>query len=804
MEIEARSLQGLEWPAVLEALSRRVKTAPGKSALAELAPFSRAEAAAASMALIGEVKTVVANIGPLPLPPLELLDGTLERARREGVLAKQELTGLLEFLKCTHRLHTLLTTQPNAPGITGLAELFHPEKMLTGTLERAFTAEGELNGTAYPELERLRRAVSSCREDIQRQLEGILKSERYAACLRDQIITLRGQRYCVPVKADFKGQLPGIVHDVSATGLTLFVEPRKIVEETNALMVLAKEVEAAEEAILRELSGLVGQEAPAILANQAWLGRVDFAHAQALLSTDWGAREVAIAHQPVLELKGLGHPLLLERGEPIVRNTVALSDPFRGILVSGVNAGGKTVLLKALGLCAWLARHGMHLPVSGDSKIGWFERVLADIGDQQNLQESLSTFTARIGFLAEAFSTPLQGSLVLLDEVLTGTDPGDGAGLAKVVLQALVDGGAWCVATTHYGELKHFAAEHPAFRNASMEFDPERMRPAYQLRMGLPGASYALDIARRHGLPEPFVKAAEAARSARPAEVEALLLEVRTLQRSLTEQEGALRKKEEDLEHRLKKFRHRQGEFETRQAALSAREQGQIAGEWEAARKKIAAIIHGLQKVNSLTTAHNARQALEAVSAEMQSVQTPRWQPGQTAATPPRPGSRVNLGALGRSGVLEALLDAGRRARVRMGPLVMEIDAAELSEAPPERKVPATGRGSASTKENPPAAQPLEGQAENTANVGFTMPTEQNTLDLRGLRVFEALEKTDAFLDHCMVKHITPVVLIHGHGTGRLKQGLREQLSESGYVRALRPGQGGEGRDGVTVVELNV
>ena len=828
---QAAFLAGLEWPRLLDALGQRVSTPYGRGRLAQLAPLTKLGAVRHSLALIDEMKALREAGGRLDFSGVRPLDALLERAAKQGRLEVEELAAVLSTHRCALQLCAELRPGADAARLAELADGLHPLPGLADRLAGALTPAGALNERTYPELGRLREELTQRRERIHGKLEGLLRSSKLSAVFQDHLYTLRGRRYVLPVKADFRGQLPGIVHDVSASGATLFVEPQALVEDTNSLTMAVRQFEVEVDRILRELSLAVGEAAPHLRDNLDWIAKVDLLNAQAALSEAYQGTAPRVERQGALHLKGLAHPLMLleearlhvatgavsaagagvasEAPARAVRNDLRLEGDLRCMVVSGANTGGKTVLLKSVGLCALLVRHGMHVPALAGSRCDLFEAVCADIGDRQSLETSLSTFSAQIRLLASWLPDVGPHHLVLLDEMLTGTEPAQGAALAGAVLEALLERGATTLVTTHFGELKELAARHAGILNASMAFDPEQLRPTYRLQVGLPGASYALHIARRYGLPDELARRAEAALADRPAALDSLLVAYQEQQHRLERVETQLDRREAQLRKREAALAQGERSLADRERQVRQRERGQVSAELRVARRRIGEVIGSLQRANSLPIAGKLSQRLGELENELTGKETGRppttGQPAELTAM--EPGTAVWLPSLLRPAVLDAVLDEGRRARVRLGSLSMEVaredlaplHAAEENGRPAARRgTPARGRAAATGHTAAQASQ------AGPPEVPFAVAGEENTLDLRGLRLDEALEQAERFFDLCTVKHISPVLVIHGHGTGRLKAGLRENLQRSPYVSAFRAGERGEGRDGVTVVALNL
>ena len=806
------TLAGLEWPRLWSALEERLATAEGRGAAERVRFLKSLSAVRASLALIGEMAALRSEAGPLDFSGVRPLAPLLERVEKEGALDAAELAQVLETQQAALGLAQALDRRPEAPGLEALAAACRPEPELVAALAGALTSAGELNEQAFPELAALRKEQTRRREAIHKKLEATLRNRSLAPAFQEKIYTLRGARYVLPLKADFRGQLPGIVHDVSASGATLFVEPQAVVEEGNALTLVEKQLEAHAARILAELSATVGRAAPALRENLRWLGRVDLVHAQAALALDYQGAIPHVEKGGALHLKGAANPLMLLESQPVVRNDVALDDEAQCMVVSGANTGGKTVLLKTVGLCALLVRCGMPVPAQEGSRCDLFSEVLADVGDRQSLSASLSTFSAQIAFMGEALSSAGPASLVLIDEILTGTAPEEGAALAATLLEALAERGARCLVTTHYGELKELAAAHPAMVNASVAFDLDNLAPTYRLLAGTPGASYAIPIARRHGLDDGLVEKAQTRLAGRPAAAEALLAELHSQQQRLLDREEKLAGQERELASVRGGLDAREKSLAETEREVRLRERGMIGKEVEEARRRIAGVIKELQGANSLPLAGKVRERLGEVERELLPA-APTPPPEEPGLRPDRlrAGDAVLIRSLNKVGSFARLLRGGRKARVELGALAMEVDVAELAPPPARSRkgpkagkqaLPAVSGGAAGGNGAGSGAQ--SSGAPEVPEIGFVLSGRENTLDLRGLRLAVALTRVEEFCDMSVMKYVSPVVLIHGHGTGKLKSGVRDWLKASSYVAGFRPGAGGEGWDGVTVVALNL
>ncbi|MBI3994115.1 MAG: Smr/MutS family protein [Candidatus Lambdaproteobacteria bacterium] len=813
------TLANLTWPAMMAALLRHTITPPGRAAAQILSPLPDATAAAEALAHVGELAALLAERGRLPLRGVEAIGELLGRAHLGGMLLLDELGRVLATQRAARACAQKLAEPSAAPRLAALGRALAPLGELTALLERAIAPTGELSGSAYPELDALRREIVRRREAIHRRLDELLRGPALAPHVQERLHTLRGARYVIPLKAEARRHLPGIVHDVSASGQTVYVEPQQVVEETNALTMAEKALQRETERILRLLSAAVGEASAGLAHNLALLGRLDLLQAQALLAQAYGGSVPQVGDEGRVRLRGVAHPLLLLEGHAVVRNDLALEPPQRCMVISGANTGGKTVLLTSIGLCALLVRHGMPIPAQPGSRMDFFAQVSADVGDQQSLSESLSTFSAQVAFLAGLLARAGTGYLVLIDEILTGTEPREGAALAAAVVEALVARGATVFATTHYGDLKRLAAENPAVCNASVSFDAERLQPTFRLLPGLPGASYAFPIAQRHGLPDALVRAAEQRLADRPQAVEALLAELHAQGRRLDARDAELAQEARRQESLAGQLAAREGRVTELERRVRQAERAEIGRELRAAKRRIARVVRGLQAANSLPVVEQVRQELAQVERELLPPAGPP-PPAPEALTPQalralNAGAPLRVLSLDRVGTLLEVLDEGRRARVALGNLTVLAEPGDLApHAPTPQHTARRARQAAATRSTPATTAVAAAQQAQAGASGFDVPGppgigpvlshSENTLDVRGERLEEAVAQADRFFDLCVMKHVSPVVVIHGHGTGRLRTGLRGHFAESPYVAAIRPGAHGEGSDGVTVVALNL
>lgn len=784
--MEERTLQLLEWQELCRQLANYALSARGGALCLALLPQSSPAAAREEMALTSEMVRVLEGRGLLPIEPLGDMEPLLTRVERGERLLGVELAQIGAFLESVAKIRAaLLRDQARYPGLSALAQALDEAAALREGIRGAIDQEGNMKDDASPRLRALRREARQRREAILARLDGFLRHQEASRFLQDRYYTVREGRFVLPVRSEAWGHVGGIVHDISSSGATYFLEPPWLVELNNGLRVAELEVQKEVERILERLSRSVAVKAGSIRVDQEVLARLDTIQAKARLSQAVAGCEPVWAHGREVALRGLRHPLLVLRGKQVVANNIFLQERHRVMVISGPNAGGKTVLLKALGLAVLMARAGIYPPVEQGSRLGFFSQVFADIGDQQDLQQDFSTFSAHMRNIREILHGADEGSLVLLDELAGSTDPQEGAALALAVLEELLERGAVVVATTHYPQVKVWAQERDGAKNAAMEFDWEKLAPTYRLREGIPGQSSALEIARRMELPEEVLDLASKRLQGEELRLEALLREAQRERSALEEERGRL----VAMKARLEELVARQEELvrglrDERESFLREKRR-RLSAEIQEARQRIREVMAGLSGARSPKEVHEARARLEEVAFELRGPLPDTRSPALPLGDA-RPGDPVEVVPLGQQGVLLDDPSSGKgKVRVQVGQMEVWVDVGSLG------GVPSHGPDSAREKAGISSAV-LTGE-------GVQAPRE---LDLRGMRADDALEELAHYLDRALLGPMQEVRIIHGHGTGALKRAVRQWLANCPWIIGFRPGIKGEGGDGVTVVEL--
>src|SRR5712664_3633728 len=755
--VNDKALHDLGWGQLCAELAARARTPMGRDRCNSLVPGCDPDATRRHLGLVEEARLLHRHERELPLADAVDVRPSLGRAAREGTLEPQELMQVARLIRAGDSARRFCFSQADrAPLHFGQAQELSELVPLAQELERAFDPSGKLLDTASPLLGELRERARGLHRAIKQRIEELLKDEKIVPMLRDAYYSVRGDRYVLPVRAEHKSHLPGIVHNASGSGQTLFIEPEEQLE-----------------------------------LDVVTLAVLDEAGAGAKLADDLRASAPELLEGPgeSFRLFALRHPLLALRTTQVVANDVALPGEARGLIISGPNAGGKTVTITAVGLSALMARAGLPVPAADGSRVPLYRTVYTAIGDEGDLSRDLSTFTAHLTALKHILEAAGPGTLVLIDEIAADTDPREGAAIAAAALETLVAAGAQVLITTHLEELKALGLSDPRFAAASVGFDLQRLAPTYRLQMGEIGRSSAIEIAARVGLPpEVCARAREllgGGTSALSTAVERHEAESAALAQARTE---ADRLREELRLEREAAARERerlaQVEREVRAGARA-----ELVADIEKRRQEVAQLVAQLQAAPAMARAVEVQRALAQAEAEEERAGA-RDEPHAAPPSELREGATVRHARLGTEGTIIEM--AGDHALVQMGAMRSKVPLADL--VPLTRKQ----RG-AQPAFRKTAAEKLR-RAEEVRAAPAT--SAQPALDLRGLRVDEALHALEEELDRRLREGAEEVHVLHGHGSGALKSAIREHLARSPYVRRARSGESHEGGDAITVAEL--
>jgi len=752
-----------------------------------------------------EMRLILESSTPFPILAFENIQEIFERASKGAQLEGLELFHISVMLGlCQEVVETLEVFEESCPIIHALVQELEPLVWVYNAIVQCVDHEGHIRETASPELHQLLQNLHQYRQRIRQRLERLLSSHEHEELLQGKYFAERENRYVIPVKAEMQHQIPGIVHDISGSGATVFLEPREFIDLNNSIKIADLQVKQEIARILQDLSGMVATHVSSLSHNFEILQRLDSLGAKARLSIKMSANPVTLNVRQHIALKQARHPLLILNKERVVPNDIHLTDDNNIYIISGPNTGGKTVTLKLLGLYALMARTGLHLPCLDSSEMGIFQRVYADIGDAQDLQRDLSSSSAHITnmiALLEETQPSSQGempaSLVLLDEIGNATDPLEGAAIAEALLCCLHERGLRVVVTTHYHSLKTLPLRKVGFVNASHEFDLKTFAPTYRLLEGLPGGSSAIEIAGQLGLDSRILAHASELVHGQEQDLEEVFQQLQDtklrLDQELT-QATTLRVEAEKYHQEMRdtKDRLRQSERQERQKIRK-----NLQTEFSQVKRKINEAIENFKKDQTLTTARSTHQSISTLQRESQMLLTAEESiPLHLVAV----GDVVEIKNLGTTGVLLERAEEKSRVKVRVGGKVISVDASLLhgvdhSHTSPQQP---TSLKSARGPHRQAASLPQASPQQRTAHI----VTPSFKVDLRGKAVDEAVEATESAFDQAMIQGISSVLVVHGHGTGKLKASLRDYFTASAYVATFRTGDRAEGVDGVTVVEL--
>ena len=784
-ELFEKSIQTLELPRVLEMLAGCAVTDEGRERALALRPMTdiedvrraQEETSAAVKLLILRGTPGFAGIRPVA--------ASLQRADMGGSLNTRELLEVAAVLRAARTAGEYGAGEEKSP----ISHLFHaltPNRFLEDTITNSIVGEDELADSASPELASIRRHMRATESKVRDILQKLISSNQ-SKYLQEAIITIRSDRYVVPVKSEHKNAIPGLVHDVSSSGSTFFIEPMGVVKANNERRELAAKEKKEIERILAELSAQCAAHKEDILEDYQLLVWLDAIFARAKLSVKLECTQPRLSDK-YLRLRGARHPLLDQK--KAVANDLELGDAFDTLVITGPNTGGKTVTLKTMGLLTLMAQCGLHIPARDDSTVRVFSRVLADIGDEQSIAQSLSTFSSHmvniVGILKEADDS----SLILFDELGAGTDPVEGAALAAAVIESARGLGALVAATTHYAELKVYAMTTPGVENASCEFNVDTLAPTYRLVLGIPGKSNAFAISRRLGLPEYIIDKAAARLDAENVRFEDVLTKLDQQRQEMERERDAARRLKLEMEQSAAKAREYRQKLEEERAKVVEKAQAEarsIIDEARAASDLALSQLKELQKRKDLDwqqVNEGRSQARHLLNQAEESIGGPAPEP---EAPPPtrdaRAGDTVELVKMGtRATVLSVNKDG-----------TLQLQAGILKISAKQEEVRVVEGETQSQKE----ARKIIQRAERTLRA----PAARE-LDLRGMTTDEALITLENFLDAAMMGKLETVTIIHGKGTGAVRAAVRNYLKRSRYVKTFRPGRYGEGEDGVTVAEL--
>ncbi|BAT52895.1 recombination and DNA strand exchange inhibitor protein [Nostoc sp. NIES-3756] len=797
--IQSETLELLEWYRLCQHLSTFAATKLGAIASLHLQIPVSQTASEQLLAQTKEVYQLESRLASgLSFEGIQDIGDSLERAELQGILAGDELLAIATTLAGARNLRRIIDNQEDTPILTQLVAELRTYPELEQEIHLCIDERGQVADRASTKLGEIRTELRRLRSQITQKLQNILQVKSNA--VQEQIITQRGDRFVIPVKAPQKDAIPGIVHDTSTSGATLYIEPNSVVPMGNQLRQTVRREQAEEEAIRRALTEKVAAVKPDLERLLAIVTTLDMATARARYSFWLKAnppRFINRQEQELVTLRQLRHPLLVwqnqhEQGHPVIPVDLLISPHIRVVTITGPNTGGKTVTLKTLGLAALMAKVGLFIPAREPVEMPWFDQVLADIGDEQSLQQSLSTFSGHIRRISRILnalgdegeeSSSFPASLVLLDEVGAGTDPVEGSALAIALLQYLADHAQLTIATTHFGELKALKYEDQRFENASVEFDDATLSPTYRLLWGIPGRSNALAIALRLGLKPEVVEEAKTQVGEATDEVNQVIAGLEAQRRRQETKAAEAQKILQQAERLYKEVSEKAAALQEREQSLKASQEVAVQQAINQAKGEIAKVIRRLQQ--GTATAQDAQQATNALNQIAQKYQ-PVAPPKPKLGFLPKVGDRIRISQFGQTAEVLTAPDEDGELTVRFGIMKMTVKLEDIESLDGQKAEPIA--------KPKPAPAPVAQPAQPTPAIR----TSKNTFDIRGKRVADA----EYLLDKAISEANGPIWIIHGHGTGKLRQGVHAYLQQHPRVSHYEAAEQADGGSGVTVAHV--
>jgi DNA mismatch repair protein MutS2 len=782
--INEHTIDTLEFPKIISLIDGKCRTPFGREEIDQIQPLFDGCQIELKLTEISQMKDII-NFGlAFPLYRLEDCRELLEKSRVEGIfLEPKEILLLLELVEVSIEINGYdKEGRDKFPAIAEYLTQVRAFPELKKEIRRVINEEGEIRDNASSKLKSVRLELTESKRKIVSRLERILASHQKQSGWQDDVVTMRNGRYVIPIPTSQYHTDRGILHDRSQSGATLYIEPEQTVELNNRINLLMQEERLELDRILRALTAEIATRSEPLLENTRLIGKLDAIYACAKFSNEIKGNQPAIADEPTFDLVEARHPLLIVQyndAEKVVPTTIGLDNSRRAVLVTGPNTGGKTITLKTVGLSILMAQSGLHISASEKSTIGIFESLFADIGDEQSIEQSLSTFSSHMRNIVHGLAGASESALLLFDEIGVGTDPKEGAALAESIILYGVKKGARLLATTHYSQLKTMATEHPEIENASLEFDRRTLAPTYRLHLGLPGSSYAVEIASRLGLPQEICQEA----SSLVGDTEKSL---DTLIASLQAELATLKQDRTELTERLTKARQLEEYYRTQSDRLKTsiqQEKEKALAETEEyleqTRREIEKLVADIRRSQASKKAvkefHRNLQQREQKIKDFQS----RLEPEKPGSAVFNKGDVVEILTLKQQGEIEQLLGSDR-AKVKIGNVHTTVALRNLRKITLSSDKKRLQRGTRYSVEE----------------------AERPEIHLRGMTVEEALESLERFLDRAVVAGFSQVYIVHGKGTGALRRTLTQYLKNHPEVVSLRLGDWNEGGIGVTIAKL--
>ena len=788
-----KALSSLEYPKIIERLTEKASSPMGKELCRKLQPSTDINKIRLMQTQTKDALTRLFQKGSVSFGSVKDIRGSLKRLEIGSSLGIMEILSVCALLENTSRVKAYSRgdrSDLSSDSLDSMFEQLAPLTPLSSEIRRCILSEDEISDDASPALRQVRRNMKVTNDRIHTQLSGLVNGNA-RTYLQDSVITMRNGRYCIPVKAEYKGQVPGMIHDQSSTGSTLFIEPMAVVKLNNDMRELELQEQKEIEIILAGLSEQIAEEREAIALNLELMVQLDFIFARAGLAMDMNGSEPVFNEEGRVLLKKARHPLIPKK--KVVPIDIRLGDDFNLLIITGPNTGGKTVSLKTVGLLTLMGQAGLHIPALDRSELALFHEIYADIGDEQSIEQSLSTFSSHMTNIVSFLEKADSRSLVLFDELGAGTDPTEGAALAISILSYLHDKGIRTMATTHYSELKVYALSTPGVENACCEFSVETLRPTYRLLIGIPGKSNAFAISSKLGLSDQIIERAKEQISEQDESFEDVLS-------SLEENRVTIENERLEIARYKEEIKTLKAQLESRQEKLDAQRDRILRQANEEAHKVLEEakeyadqtmkLFHKFQKNNVDTSAvererQELRKRMNKAEKNMSDRQETKKPKKQLTAKDIRPGDSVKVLSMNLKGTVGSRPDSKGFLFVQMGIIRSKVHLSDLELV--DEPVITT-----------PSLQKT-GAGKIRMSKSASVSTEINLL---GRTVDEAIAELDKYLDDAYIAHLKSVRIVHGKGTGALRKGIHDYLRRQKHVSSFRLGEFGEGDAGVTIVDF--
>jgi len=784
--LNQKTFRALEYDRILEMLISAAHSEPAKRYFQNLIPSTDTDFVKEELDKVEECYIYILKYGTPPALEFSDISSVLKKAKAEAILTPYEILQVARVLKLSQEIKSYLANADSKYLKSSREKLFNL-KDLTARIDQTFLTPDEILDTASSRLKEIRDRIRRLEARIRDELNRMIRDPKIQRFLQEPIITLRGDKLLLPVKAEHKDSVKGIIHDQSATGATLFVEPFVCVEISNQIRVVKSEERDEIERILQEISQLISNKYDEINQNFNILSELDILFTKAQWAHQFSASKPKLNEAGYINLKKARHPLIEK--EKVVPIDVHLGKEFDVLVITGPNTGGKTVTLKTVGLFCLLAQSGIFIPADDGSEVCVFSKIFADIGDEQSIIQSLSTFSAHMKNIIEITQNADSSTLVLLDEIGSGTDPEEGAALAKAILKFLHKKGSKVVATTHYGELKTFAQQEERFENASCEFDINTLKPTYRLLIGIPGMSNALYISSNLGLNKEIVELAKSYMSKKTLELTDIINEMERKRRELEEALESANKLKSEAEKLKKTLEEEKRRFEAEKqrikerASKEAREFVQkVEDEVEKLFKDLRKIAENLREKEMLKQLEEKKREYENLVKSIEQASQKEEKLQSKLPESLRLGQKVYVKSFDAEGFVESLPDSKGNLTVRIGIMKLSVNISDVFEIEEETIT--------------------KNLVSSKKGVEINQKSIDMSIDVRGRTSDDAILEVDKYLDDAYTAGLKQVTIIHGKGTGVLRQAIRNFLRRHPHVKSFRDGTYGEGEQGVTVVEL--